>query len=52
MLRDMIGTGLVVAIIVLALSIGLDAMGMIDIVSVGKSIMSADWSVLGALGII
>ena len=50
MLKDLIGLLLAVAVITLALSLALDCMGMVDVISLGRDIMSDGWSLAGAFG--
>ena len=50
MLRDIFGLLLAVVVITLALSIALDCMGMVDVISLGKDIMTDGWSLAGSLG--
>ena len=50
MLRDLAGLMLAVLVLTLALSIALDCMGMVDVISLGKDIMSDGWSLAGAFG--
>ena len=48
MLRDIFGLLLAVIVIGLALSLAMDAAGMIDVISLGREIMTDGWSLAGA----
>ena len=50
MLKDLFGLLLAIAVIGLALSLAMDAAGMVDVISLGRDIMSDGWSLAGAFG--